>query len=212
LILLDFGCVKEIPRSFSRELRRLIEIANPRNSPVSNERLLQCYSALGFNCELLEPMKDKLLHLARALLAPFHSEQDFPIKDWNLSDDFIQILGDLKWNFRVAGSPELLYVMRAWQGMLCYLKALKVAISWRSIYEEVTYGLPAVHLQPEAAPTLKVHTVKSNRLKIRVTENDSVKVELTFSVEAVERLHELVPENLQSRLLEKKSMSEILHA
>jgi len=34
------------------------------------------------------------------------------------------LLGDFRWNFRIAGPPELIFFMRAYQGLIQYLKAL----------------------------------------------------------------------------------------
>jgi hypothetical protein len=204
LVLFDFGCVKEVPRAFSREFRRLIALCGDAKRPASSEDLLQVFAALGFRRELLEPMAAKLPALAQVLVEPFLAEGSFSVRDWNLSERFSKLLGDLKWNFRVAGSPDLLYVVRAWQGLLCYLKALRVSVPWRALYEEAVQGLPKFELRPLEEKLLKGRPVKSNKLKIRVCENDQTKVELTFQAQAAEWLHELVPEELKSRLLDRK--------
>ncbi|MEK9629070.1 MAG: AarF/UbiB family protein [Nitrospinota bacterium] len=180
LILYDFGSILEIPDEMRLALLRIIlALRNHENvDPVS------CLTALGFDPEKLEDLRPTLPALLSVLFEPFLMEGPYKVKDWRMSERFDQIVGELKWWFRSAAPPPLIFLMRTLHGMTTMLNRLNAPMPWQflldkhcsDIYPQARdLKLPEVntsreiHTFDEMAKYLKVHVVKSNGNKVSLT-------------------------------------------
>jgi predicted unusual protein kinase regulating ubiquinone biosynthesis (AarF/ABC1/UbiB family) len=111
VLLYDFGCVLRMPRQQSDALLRLI-----RATMREDESPWPPMIALGFDREFLEPIAAKLPALCRVLFEPFLVEYRYDLADWRLAERVGDILGDDRWNFRIAGPADLILLLRAWHG------------------------------------------------------------------------------------------------
>jgi len=82
-------------------LARLIQATIARTEPP-----WPLFLKLGFNHEYLEPMADKLPALCRTLFEPFCVEYPYDLADWQLGSRMSDLLGDDRWNFRIAGPAD----------------------------------------------------------------------------------------------------------
>lgn len=201
--LLDFGCVKEVSRERAAALASLINVAGDPNIQNRRQEILARYLALGFDPDLMEPMAHLLPSLTRMLFAPFHGRQPFAVASWPLGEQVARLLGGFRWNFRFAGPADLLFFLRTYQGLIRYLEALAVPIDWSEILGEcVDAGTES--LPPQTVVTRSEEgIVKSDRLRIRVSDGGETKVELTFAAVVAARLSDLVPDELRASLEER---------
>jgi predicted unusual protein kinase regulating ubiquinone biosynthesis (AarF/ABC1/UbiB family) len=226
--LLDFGCVESLDESTGQVLVGLIEQARQSAGAEGEpDRVLALYTALGFNPDLLQPMAHLLPDLNRILFEPFTSDAPFCLSSWNLSQRVEKVLGSMRWNFRVAGPARLIFVVRAYLGLLRYLDALGVPLVWQEVWREVALTSPLLFLasrereRPEGEgrdcskveegrlgnPTGTSHkeekAVRSRHLRVRIEEAGQVRVDLTFNAVVVERLADLIPEDLTDKLKDR---------
>ena len=199
--VLDFGCVKELSVAERQALSDLL-FASPQ---ISARQLLEKYGALGFDLNLLRPLQTKLPELTNVLLEPFRTAAVFDVAQWNLSRRITQILGDDRWNFRFAGPPSLLFLIRGLQGLTHYLSALGTPLCWSAELANLRAELASARPAPaSASPSSSVETQESasmpKSLRIRVEDQGELKVQLTFPTAAVSQLADLVPEELKDRL------------
>lgn len=199
--LLDFGCVKRLDRETVSALKDLLYDVIENKFANDPERALARYLALGFKRDALEPMQHLLAPLSRVLFEPFLSPEPYSISEWKLGERVEEILGDFRWNFRFAGPANLIYFMRAYQGIVQYLEALNVPVNWREILDGV-----AGKSEPRKAPSLPATQKKKARakaLKIQVLENNRQKVALTFQAHCAENLVELLPPDVEEKLAKR---------
>ena len=180
LILYDFGSVLEIPDEMRLALLRIIlALRNHENiDPVS------CLSALGFDPEKLEDIRPTLPALLSVLFEPFLLEAPYHVKDWRMSERFDQIVGELKWWFRSAAPPKLIFLIRTLHGMTTMLNRLDVPLPWQFLLDKHLSDIypaarelklpqvrtsQAIHTFDDMARYLKVHVVKSNGNKVSLT-------------------------------------------
>jgi hypothetical protein len=180
LIIYDYGSVLEIPDDVRLTLLRIILALRYRENldPVT------CLSALGFDLEKLKDLRLTLPALMSVLFEPFLMESPYNVKEWRMSERFDQIVGEMKWWFRSAAPPKLIFLMRTVHGLTTMLKRLDVPLPWQIIMDQIVSDLypEARKLSlPEIArnsqgPTfdsiaryMKVHVVKSNGNKISLT-------------------------------------------
>lgn len=200
--VLDFGCVRRLPASFVAGLRGLVDASE--RTPAGD--LLGFYAQMGFRLELLEPMADRLPALSHVLFEPFRRQGPFSLAEWDPAARSAEILGELRWNFRFAGPPELLFLLRAYRGVLAYLRALSVPLDWRRALEGACGDAPAAPAAPApivAAPKDPFGTPTAGgarTLRVRVSEGGRTKVDLTFRAAMVEHLADLIPDELQPKL------------
>ena len=197
--LLDFGCVKVIPPHLQAGIRGLMTDVC---SGIANEDMIRSYFAqLGFDPAVLNKLAPKLPAVAAILATPFNHPGKFDVASWRLKEHLGQILGDDRMTFRAAGSPEMIFILRAFQGLLHYLKILNAPVDWVEATASIRAGdapSPAVHRQP--AP---LTVMLSETLHISVVENGADRVSLTFGAGATDNLPDLVPYELRRRLHER---------
>ena len=126
LLLYDFGCVYQPSDDERLALLRLI-----RATISGSESPYPLFLKLGFNAEYLEPLADKLPALCRVLFDPLVAEYAYDMADWRLDERVADILGDDRWNFRIAGPPALVFLLRTFHGLTHYLSGLGTPVRWR---------------------------------------------------------------------------------
>ncbi|RKG87817.1 AarF/UbiB family protein [Corallococcus terminator] len=194
--VLDFGCVKPLPPELPLGLGRLIALLRAPGAEADPRRLLSTWVTLGFTPELLEPMAEVLPAVSRVLLEPFLQDAPFHVERWNLGARLTEALGPHRWNFRAAGPASLLFVLRAFHGLMRHLDVLKAPIAWGPLLDASRAPrLPPPPLPPEA------HVEGTARyLRVRVTEGSHTRVALTFRADVTAHLEDLLPEDLRPRL------------
>jgi predicted unusual protein kinase regulating ubiquinone biosynthesis (AarF/ABC1/UbiB family) len=180
LIIYDFGSILEVPDNVRLALLRIILALRER------EHLdpLTCLSALGFDPEKLKDLRPTLPALMSVLFEPFLIEAPYDVKEWRMSERFDQIVGDMKWWFRSAAPPKLIFLMRTLHGLTSMLRRLDVPLPWQFIMDKIlsdiypearALTLPEVEIDSKGpafdsmARYLKVHVVKANGNKVSLT-------------------------------------------
>lgn len=206
--VLDFGCLKQLSPIEVNALRAIFL----RAGALRPEEALENYSALGFDTTLLEPISAALPAVSAVLALPFHAREPFDCSQWRLSKRIEEILGDDRWNFRFAGPASLLFFVRALSGLLVHLTALDARFSWAEEFERIVAPGPAGQSSsPGTATSARSGTFPTgavgagaSTLRIAVMEGRTVKVQLTFRSECVERLAELMPPEVLEKLTERR--------
>ena len=201
--LLDFGCVKRIDEDLRNELAGLLEDVIEGRIEQSADRALARYAGMGFRQDMLEPIAHLLAPLSRVLFEPFHAPQPFSLASWSLGKGVEQILGNFRWNFRFAGPAHLIFLVRAYQGLIQYLQALDTPIDWREAWEETRQDCTPSLEPAQSARQESRGAMKSKSLRIRVSENKRMKVDLTFGARCAENLSDLIPPELQEKLRQR---------
>ncbi|MFT5051415.1 MAG: putative unusual protein kinase regulating ubiquinone biosynthesis (AarF/ABC1/UbiB family) [Chlamydiales bacterium] len=202
VVLYDFGSVHRVPDKERLALLRLIH--DTFNTPDCDPYPL--FIQLGFGAETLEPLRHRLPALCHVLFAPFGSKGAFDIAGWDRSEKVSDILGDDRWNFRISGPARLLFLMRAFHGLVFYLRELDAPVRWSK------YSQPHVEREADAmrklvlpveADTQTTFATLAEHLLIRVTDDGKVKVQLSLPANAVERIDSLLAEDVRQRIDER---------
>lgn len=200
VVMYDLGCVCRLSRNQRLLLARLID-----STIRGSESPWPLMTALGFNAEYLEPLEAKLPAVCRMLFEPFCAPHPYDMNDWNLGERMSAVLDEDRWNFRIAGPPELIFLMRAFHGLSFYLKGLQVSAHWQKPFRAVIEPL-LDDMQSVPLPETRSHTCfesLSQHLKIRVTQNGQTKVKLTQPAANIERLDQLLDDPLRQRIAGK---------
>ena len=217
--LLDFGCVKQVPPAIQSGVNGLISDA--LHGTLDTARAGNHFARIGFNPAVLARLKDKLPAIGIALCTPFITPGAFDCAKWQLRDRLGEILGPDHMTFRTAGPPEIIFILRSFQGLLHYLKILDAPVNWRESIGQVTSReiqnaktqrpikteapkQEALSILPPDTCPLALDTFPprplSSTLHILVEENGDTKVALIFGAEATAQLANLVPDDLRRRL------------
>lgn len=198
VLLYDFGSVAELSPNHATALLKLIEITMLKEGDPYKPLV-----AIGFKEALLRPIREKLAALCTTLFEPFCFAGKYDLAGWNRTERIEHILGDDRWNFRMSGPPWLIFVMRAYRGLLFYLERLNAPVAWsiavRPFLMQHRTELDAFDADAEQ---IEVGTFDglARHLRIRVTHNGEPKVSLTFPASSVEDLHELMDDELRGRI------------
>ena len=217
--LLDFGCVKHVPPPIQAAIRGLVDDAVTGTPDADSIRAR--FTQMGFDPPVLARLAAKLPAVGAALTTPFTTPGKFDVAQWHLRERLGEALGDDRMTFRTAGPPEMIFILRAFQGLLHYLKILDAPVDWADAAgvatglraggqrdfsaqpagtdpsRKATAGRPPAATLPPSTPML------SDTLHISVVENGTIKVALTFGAGATDNLPDLVPHELRSRLAER---------
>lgn len=199
---IDFGCVKTLSEPESLGLRRLAE----EGASMSAPDLLDSYIAIGFNPTLLETMTGRLQAVTSVLFEPFSMAAPYDIRAWRLSERLASALGEDRWNFRFAGPASLLFLIRAFQGLVTYVGALGARLDWRRELLEIPVVADTRVQSP--SPTLVMRQPMSGActpmtaatLRLRVVRGGEQTVQLSFAATAAGNLPDLIPQELAGRL------------
>lgn len=195
--LLDFGCVKTIPDRLASGLFRLARAGTDRDENI------RIHHAMGFNAALLEPLHARLPELCAVLFEPFREDRPFDPGNWNLRSRIAALLGPDRMNYRLAGPPEMIYLLRAFQGLAHYLAALQAPINWAAILGESADCAPDQQPSTTVTGSGDEGDRLSQTLHVSVMEHGREKVSIVFPAAAAENLRDLVPPDLQPKLAQR---------
>ena len=208
LVLYDFGCLCKPSIEDRLALARLIQATSLRQE-APTPLLLK----LGFKEDYLEPLEKKIPAICSVLFEPFAAEYPYDMNEWKLAERMQSILGDDRWNFRAAGPPELIFTLRAFQGLIHYMRGLAVARNWQTNFIKVIQPLANAMngLELPCVNSTSDFRIISKSLQIRVIENGKLKVQITQAAKAIERLNELLDKEVKQRIAEDRiDLDEIL--
>ena len=200
--VIDFGCVKILSAPESDGLRLLAQDA----VDMSDGELFDTYVSLGFDHRLLESMAGRLRGVTAVLFEPFQTQGPYDPRLWRLAERLTEVLGDDRWNFRFAGPASLLFLIRAFQGLVQYLRVFDAVIDWRHELLAIPRGVDPVRQHRSAGRALSADSsggsrhMQASTLRLRVVRNGEPVAQLSFSAVAVGHLPDLVPEDLRERL------------
>jgi len=195
VLLYDYGCVHRLSPQKRLMLLKLIAMTTAQQGDP-----FKVLVGLGFNGELLEPLREKLPAVCSVLCAPFAGSGDDAT--WRLGERMGDILGSDRWNFRIAGPPDLIWLLRAFRGVSYYLSRMDAYVSWefaiRPFLTERAAELAAIDVSsPQVNCGLEG---QARHLRIRVRKDGREKVSLTFPALAVDDLESLMDANLRDQL------------
>jgi predicted unusual protein kinase regulating ubiquinone biosynthesis (AarF/ABC1/UbiB family) len=200
--VLDFGCVKTLGTRERDGLRRLVQDAEHLNG----EELLNAYIAAGFNPVLLEPIAPRLRAVTTVLFEPFYAEGPYDPRGWRLSERLAGVLGEDRWNFRFAGPASLLFLVRAFQGLVHHIHRLEAVLDWKRELASMHTTPPSIdecrHDVQSIAPRLAgdLSSMAATSLRLRVVRHGEQVVQLSFAAAAAAHLQDLVPAEFQERV------------
>jgi predicted unusual protein kinase regulating ubiquinone biosynthesis (AarF/ABC1/UbiB family) len=198
LLLYDFGCVYQPSDEHRWALLRLI-----RATCRQEESPYPLFLKLGFRDDLLQPLSAKLPALCKVLFEPYAAEYPYDLRDWELGERFGDILGDDRWNFRIAGPACLIFLMRSFHGLLHYVNGLQARIAWCQVIQSQfeRFAVPMQNLQlPPNGQHASDFGALAQHLKIRVKENGQTKVQITFRAAVIENLETLIEDDIKERI------------
>ncbi len=193
VVLLDYGCVVDVPRRARLALLKLIlgTIEDARTEPFP------CFVEMGFDAQKLEPIAHLLPALCTVLFEPFADRVPYSTRYWALNERMSALLGDLRWWFRSAGPAHQFLLMRAFSGLVSHLTTLQVVVSWQSLlYDAVDPGVLEEARQFKPSPV----SVRSpclgdmaKLLKVVVSENGRQVVQVAMPSTQVAELESIIP-------------------
>ncbi len=201
VVMYDLGCMFHATDQQRWALAELVETTRSEEGEI-----FSLFLALGFDHEFLSPLAHKLPAVARTLFAPFVAEHPFDLQEWDLSQKMEDILGDDRWNFRIAGPANLIFLMRAFHGVVYYLKESKMPVFWSRPFKKVR-ALIEDELSRLELPEVKEFQTDfssiAKHLKTRVVEDGRTKVEMTQYASAIDRIDELLDQELKDKIEEQ---------
>ena len=199
LLLYDFGCIFRADLDTRLALLRLIRITGENLDDDPYPLFLK----LGFDPAYLEPIAGRLPALCRVLFEPFFMAGHYSTSRWELGPRVSDVLGDHRWNFRVAGPPKLIFLMRMFHGLLHAMSTLGAAVNWKHltapILEQFASEMEQLELDETADPGRSFANV-ANHLHILVKRDGKTRVRLTSPMHVIDNLHEMMDEELQKQL------------
>ena len=200
VVLYDYGSLCEL--SDERRLR-LVQLLCEAADPRSTADPLPLFLALGFDRDLLEPLRSRLPALARVLFEPFAHAGRTRLEGWRVSERLSDLLGEDRMAFRMAGPPDLLLFLRGFTGLLWLLRRLDAPVALGRILQDLRgrlegelRGLPALPAV-EAGPGLDT---LASHLRVRVTRGGRDAGSLRLPARAVEELDDLLDDELMGRI------------
>ncbi|MCO4783261.1 MAG: AarF/ABC1/UbiB kinase family protein [Candidatus Cloacimonetes bacterium] len=212
VVFYDFGSMGTLEKSKSLSILKLLEgtLNKASFSPYSY------YLSLGFNPNYLYPIIKRLPALNEVFFAPFTSLGRFEFKNWNRTALTNQILGDERWNFRLAAPAELIFLMKSFIGLFHFLSTLNPSFFFRPHIQNLlkSYEVELSNLKVAHSENYSYDDMAQS-LKISVFENSTQKVQLTFQRHLVNQLKHLIPPDvltvIQSRSIDIDSIIHQTH-
>ena len=195
--VIDFGKFTFIPYSSRLALVKLIQTRKD-NLPIS---LLGLYKQIGFNTELLIPIKSLLSSITDILLAPLLNKMtDYNFADWNPSKKIDSIAHDSKWNIRAAAPMHYFAITRSLAGFLKISGQLNCPISTTKVSDKILNYYEKEMIQFQATPDLDNQDT-DKFLNIVVKRKDSEKVNLKLPYETIYEIDSLISSEIKNKLL-----------
>lgn len=198
LLLYDFGSVYRPDLTTRLTLLRLI-----RATCRHDESPLPLFLNLGFRRDFLEPMADKLPAVSQLLFAPFLAEHPFDFRTWRLSERIGDVLGEDRWNFRIAGPPALVFLLRVFHGLNYFQQGLDTPIHWRPSIENLLteFGPSLDRLPIDSTDQLRPDfSTLARFLKVRVRRGGKTVVQLKQNAAAVDDLADLLDDEVKNKI------------
>ncbi len=197
VVLFDFGAVAKYPKELRLGLLRLI-LATRREQGDPFAMMV----ALGFREDLLSPLRPCLPAICKLLFEPFLQPSPFDPEGWRRSERLDDLVGERRWNFRASGPAELVFLVRAFQGLFHHLGRLAVKVSFARALDRVMVDCLAecLALPPPNLPPGPGFASLAKALRLRLTVDGEPRVALEFPAQAVERLAGLMDPNLRTQL------------
>lgn len=200
IVLYDFGSVYHMSATERLTLLRFMQATREKT-----EAPLPFLVALGFKCELLEPLATRLPALSRVLLEPFCVEHPYDTSDWRLSERLNDLLADERMNFRMAGPPKLIYLLRSFHALITYLSGLEAKVLWgRALEVHLKKHHQAMNeLTLPSIPTEDYNTL-AKYLKVQVSRDGQLKASVTLAAGAIDRLEKFLDDETLQRIQEER--------
>jgi predicted unusual protein kinase regulating ubiquinone biosynthesis (AarF/ABC1/UbiB family) len=199
LLLYDFGCIFRAGLATRLALLQLIRITEENGTADP----FPLFVKLGFNADYLEPLAERLPALCRVLFEPFIVGGPYAVAQWRLGERVADILGDERWNFRIAGPPQLIFLIRVFHGLVHALRVLDVPVPWKFLLEPIRAQFDA----QAAALALDVPARAergfgrvAKHLKIHVLRDGCTAVKLTSPLRAIDELELLMGDELAAQV------------
>lgn len=191
--LIDFGSTCRLTATQVSALTRLLL----HGEHVLDANLPELFHDLGFCPERLAPIERRLPAVVRAIVAPFRERLDRPLTT-SLGERLSAALEDDRLTFRVAGTPSLIWVIRALHGLAAMLDLLGVS-------PDVPGELRRMEVTDVSEPGIAQHPSspvgpRTRHLKVEVKKGGEVRARLSFPAAALAHLDSLVPEDVCVRL------------
>ncbi|PHR93084.1 MAG: hypothetical protein COA78_33070 [Blastopirellula sp.] len=201
IVLYDYGSVYRPSAEKRFALLRLIQAAMHQH-----ESPLGLMLALGFSEEYLSPLSKKLPSLCRVLFEPFCVEYPYDVESWNLSTRISDILGNDRLNFRVAGPPDLIFLLRAFHSIRNYMSGLNSNVSWQRTIQPLIdkFAIEIAQVKTPITQSNEDFSSMAKHLKIRVTRNKQVKAEITVYASGIDRIDQLLDEDVKKKIAEQE--------
>jgi predicted unusual protein kinase regulating ubiquinone biosynthesis (AarF/ABC1/UbiB family) len=204
VVLYDFG---SICRLSARERDLLLCLITESVNPDSKVDPFDLFVELGFNAGLLEPLRHKLPAICRILFEPFGASGKYEFSYWQVSERLESTLGDDRLNFRISGPAKMVPFLRAFTGLAHAIKRLGVPVFWSGPFSKLVaereLTLESLEL-PKHGESRATFGGMAKHLRIRVTEDGADKVSLGMPATSVDRLHELLDDDLREKIVERQ--------
>lgn len=163
-----------------------------------NLKLGPLFNAWNFDLEKLSPIANRLPLLLTKIFAPFVNAHAFNLKEWKLKEEIEQILGEDKWWFRTAGSPELFLSIRCWIGLFSMIESLDVSLPYQSLWKEMVHEIrttmPSIEL-----PQILLESVTfkdlAKSLRVQIFHDGREHVSVTLPARAIEDIETFLSPN-----------------
>jgi hypothetical protein len=183
--------------------RRALFLAIDDLMTGENLALGPIFAAWNFDLKKLAPIAERLPLLLTKLFYPFLYPHKMDLKTWHLKKDIDEILGEDRWWFRTAGSPDLFLSIRCWIGLFSMIEALNVSVFykglWLELREEMLELIPNVEL-----PKVNLKNVSFNdmakHLHVHVFENGHEKVAVQLPARAIADVSDFISNETQAEM------------
>ena len=216
MVLMDYGCAIELSEQQSLALLKLILSIKEKTSgrPIEN------FAAMGFDAEKLARIEPYLPRLCQYLFEPFLEDQSFILQQWSVGKKIGDLLAEERWWFRSAGPAKLIFIMRAFQGLVQQFETLKININWQQVFEQSVpaeimqqardFQCPAIHTGAQRREVIKA---LASTLKVKVVRQGKTKVEVNLPAESVLDLEMFIPDEIKLKLSQSSEidLQDILH-
>jgi len=196
VVLYDHGSVLRLTDRERLLVLRLIEGACRRDAAEDPLALLV---ELGFNRDLLHPLREKIPPLCTVLFEPFAQVAPFDLSTWERGGRARDILGEDRMQFRAAGPPRLVFFLRALEGLCFYLRELGEPVSWGRPFQLVRdRHLSDAQALPlsEAEEGGSSYSSLATSLHVQIDEQGTTRARVSLPAASIERLPELMEENV----------------
>ncbi|MDH5424851.1 MAG: AarF/UbiB family protein [Gammaproteobacteria bacterium] len=204
MVLMDYGCTIELTEQQSLALLKLIILSRENSAELP----LKYFAAMGFDADKLGKIEACLPRLCRYLFAPFIEDKKFILQQWEVGKKITALLAEERWWFRSAGPVRLIFIMRAFQGLVQQLQLLKINLNWWLLMEEVipptlmdqARNFECADIEPSRTARMQPVIAIANTLKVKITRNGVTRVEVDLPAEAVLDLQTFIPEKIKLKL------------